>query len=91
MNQNPADMSNKDLENDMKEHPLKKEEKSPHTNANTSEDPEVEPLEKKSMDMGVDFEENEEQDLDDLVHEQQKITHNGSTPDPEELKFREGQ
>ncbi len=91
MNQNPSTMSNEDLENDMKEHPQKREEKSTDTNANTSEDPEVEPLEKKSMDMGVDFEESKEQDLDDLTHDQQKVTHNGSTPDPEELKFREGQ
>ena len=91
MTQNPSAMSNDDLENDIKAHPQSNQEKSTDTNANTSEDPEVEPLEKKSMDMGVDFEENEEQDLDDLVHEQQKITHNGSTPDPEELKFREGQ
>lgn len=91
MTQNPSTMSNEDLEKDMNEHPQNKEEKSTHNNANTSEDPEVEPLEKKSMDMGVDFEESKEQDLDDLVHEQQKITHNGSSPDPEELKFREGQ
>ncbi len=91
MNQNPSTMSNEDLENEMKEHPVNKEENSAENNANTSEDPEVEPLEKKSMDMGVDYEESKEQDLDDLVHEQQKIAHNGSSPDPEELKFREGQ
>jgi hypothetical protein len=43
------------------------------------------------MDMGVDYEADKEQDLDDLVHEQKNLAHNGSTPDPETLKFREGQ
>ena len=91
MNQNPSNMSNEDLENDMKDHAQKKDAESPVENANESEDPEVKSLENETMDMGVDINEGEEQDLDDLVHKQAEITHNGSTPDPEELKFREGQ
>ncbi len=91
MNQNPSNMSNKDLENEKKDHHQNKDEETPVENANESEDPEVKPLENKTMDMGVDINEGEEQDLDDLVHKQAEIMHNRSTPDPEELKFREGQ
>ncbi|MCY7420358.1 MAG: hypothetical protein LH478_01250 [Chitinophagaceae bacterium] len=91
MNQNPSKMSNEDLENDMKAHPHPNKEESTLENANESEEPEVKPLENKTMDMGVDYESDKEQDLDDLVHEQEKLAHNGSTPDPETLKFREGQ
>ena len=91
MNQNPSNMSNKDLENEMKDHHQNKDEETPVENANESEDPEVKSLENKTMDMGVDINEGEEQDLDDLIHKQAEITHNRSTPDPEELKFREGQ
>ena len=90
MNQNPSNMSNEDLEKDMKDHQNKNEE-TPVENANESEEPEVKEMEKKSMDMGLDYTNDEEQDLDELVHNQAEITHNGSTPDPEELKFREGQ
>lgn len=92
MNENPNNMSNQDLEDDMKERnkhmPAGNENKD---NSNTSEDAEVKPMENKSMDMGVDFEPEKEQDLDALVHEQAKVNHPGTMPDPEELSFREGQ
>ncbi len=47
--------------------------------------------EEKTMDMGMDFAVDKEQDLDDLIHEQGKIKSTGTLPDPEEIKFRESQ
>ncbi len=92
MTENPANMSNEDLERDMTSRNQQddKEETLHQENENTSEDPEVKPLEEKSMDMGVDYKEEAEQDLDDLVHKKGSV-HNGNSPDPETLKFRESQ
>lgn len=91
MNNNPSKMSNEDLEKDMEERnkadQLKKhsgESGSPN-NQNDANKPD-----EKSMDLGIDFVPEKEQDLDELVHEQSKVKSSGTIPDPEELKFREG-
>jgi hypothetical protein len=90
MNQNPSDMSNEDLEKDMAarneaDHTKKADLKE------SNPDEETELPEEESMDMGVEFSEEKEQDLDDLLHQQGEIKHTGTMPDPEELKFRESQ
>ena len=90
-NDNPANMSNDDLEKDMEKRRQESASAGGENNANTSEEAEVKPPEKKTMDMGVDFESDKEQDLDDLVHQQAKVDSSGNMPDPETLSFREGQ
>ena len=93
MDLNPANMSSQDLEEDMasRNKEVDKDKTLSSENPNTSEEPEVKPLKQVSMDMGIDFSEEKEQDLDELAHQQSDVNHNGNTPDPEELKFREGQ
>jgi hypothetical protein len=91
MTNNPSEMSNEDLERDMESRNAADNNK-PGLPGNTEDDEldsEV-PVE-KSMDMGVDFPVDKEQDLDDLVHEQAKVKGTGTIPDPEEIKFRESQ
>lgn len=90
MSNNPSDMSNEDLEKDMAAR--NEDDLSKKAGANDDLDSEEgEEPEEKTMDMGVDYEVEKEQDLDDLLHEQAKIKHTGTIPDPEELKFRESQ
>ena len=89
--QNPSDMSNKDLERDMESRNAADSNKPALSGANEEDEPETEAPVEKSMDMGVDFTVDKEQDLDDLIHEQAKVKGTGTIPDPEELKFRESQ
>ena len=92
-NNNPAEMSNNDLEKDMQQ---KNEEGNAFVNeenANKSTAAEgtlKTPDEDESSKINITtaYKESEEQDLDDLVHTRAKETHNGSLPDPEEVKLR---
>ena len=87
MNNNPSDMSNEDLEKDMQ---ARNEADSDKKETTPDEEEAVIP-EEPTMDMGVDYEEDKEQDLDDLLHQQGELKHDGNMPDSEELKFRESQ
>ncbi len=85
-------MSNEDLERDMEERNEADQLKKHSGDSTTPDDQDdADVPEEKTMDMGVDYEPGKEQDLDDLVHEQSKIKSTGTIPDPEEIKFREGQ
>ena len=89
---NPANMSNEDLERDMdarNEADLAKKTSTDQDSADLTDDNDV--PEEKTMDMGIEFEVDKEQDLDDLIHEQGKLKGTGTLPDPEEIKFRESQ
>ena len=82
---NPAEMTNNDLENDMNhknEEDLSKSTAAEGVLKTPDED------ESSKINMTTAFKENEAQDLDDLVHTQAKESHNGSLPDPEEVKLR---
>lgn len=91
-NNNPAEMSNSDLEKDMKEknddvHFENEEGANKSTAAEgTLKTPQED--ESSKINMSTAFKENEEQDLDDLVHVRSKEIHNGILPDPEEIKLR---
>lgn len=92
-NNNPAEMSNTDLEKDMKQ---KNEEENNSLNAENvnkstaAEGTLITPDEDESskINMSTVYKNDEEQDLDDLVHARANESHNGSLPDPEEAKFR---
>lgn len=92
-NNNPAEMSNSDLEKDMIQ---KKEDSSSFVdeedvNKSTAAEGTLKtPDEDESskINMITAFKENQEQDLDDLVHTRAKESHDGSLPDPEEVKLR---
>lgn len=88
-NNNPAEMSNIDLEKDM----LQKNEDGNEENINKSTAAEgtlktPDEDESSKINMSTAYKESEEQDLDDLVHARAKESHNGSMPDPEEAKLR---
>ena len=91
-NNNPAEMSNSDLEKDMQQknedaHFENKEDANKSTAAEgTLKTPEED--ESSKINMSTVYKENEEQDLDDLVHTRAKESHDGSLPDPEEAKLR---
>ncbi len=92
-NNNPAEMSNMDLENDMQQKKEGGNASGNEENANKSTASEgtlKSPSEDESskINMSTAYKESEEQDLDDLVHVRAKETHNGSLPDPEEAKLR---
>lgn len=92
-NNNPAEMSNEDLEKDIKQ---KNEENNAFKNdenenkSTAAEGTLMTPEEDESskINMSTAYKESEEQDLDDLVHVRGKEKHNGSFPDPEEAKLR---
>ncbi len=86
MNNNPAEMSNEDLENDMKgNNPVQNQE---NVNKSTAAEGELKtPAEEPSSAVAHEttFNSNKEQDIDDLVHRQAEEKHNGTMPDPEEV------
>ena len=91
-NNNPAEMSNNDLENDMKQknedsHFVNEEDANKSTAAEgTLKTPEED--ESSKINMSTAYKPDEEQDLDDLVHTRAKESHDGSLPDPEEVKLK---
>ncbi len=92
-NNNPAEMSNTDLEKDMQQ--KNKEDNSFKNEENINKSTAAEGTlktpdedESSKINMSTAYKESEEQDLDDLVHIRAKEVHNGSLPDPEEVKLR---
>ena len=92
-NNNPAEMSNTDLEKDMQQkneegNDFKNEENVNKSTAaeGTLKTPDED--ESSKINMSTAYKQDEEQDLDDLVHAKAKESHNGSLPDPEEVKLR---
>jgi hypothetical protein len=92
-NNNPAEMSNEDLEKDMEQR--NKEAKlsgnQEHVNKSTaSEGTLITPdQDEASVVHNPAYNELEEQDLDDLVHAESEDSQDGSLPDPEELDLWE--
>lgn len=92
-NNNPAEMSNTDLEKDMQQ---KNEEgnaavNEENVNKSTAAEGSLKTSdedESSKINMSTVYKRDEEQDLDDLVHTRAKESHNGSLPDPEEAKLR---
>lgn len=91
-NNNPAEMSNEDLENDMKqknlETPKGNQEKLNKSTAAEGSLKTLEEDESSKVNIHTAYKATEEQDLDDLVHTQaseEELSHNGSMPDPEEV------
>lgn len=88
-NNNPAEMSNQDLENDMQNNSETKgnQEKVSKSSAaeGTLKTPEQD--ESSKINMNTVYKADEEQDLDDLVHTQaaEQDSQDGSMPDPEAL------
>ena len=91
-NNNPAEMSNQDLEKEMKlkdlEAPKGNQEKINKSTAaeGTLKTPETD--ESSKINMNTVYKAREEQDMDDLVHTkagEDEAVHNGSMPDPEEV------
>ena len=92
-NNNPAEMSINDLEKDMEQKnksadALKNEEDVNKSTAAEGTLMTPEEDESSKINMSTAFKENDEQDLDDLVHVKGKEKHNGIFPDPEEAKLR---
>lgn len=92
-NNNPAEMSNMDLEKDMKQKNEGDNNSLNDENVNKSTASEgtlITPDEDESskINMSTADKINEEQDLDDLVHVRATESHGGSLPDPEEAKLR---
>ncbi|MEJ7683918.1 MAG: hypothetical protein WKG06_39890 [Segetibacter sp.] len=90
---NPAEMSNIDLEKDMQQKNEKESNPVNEENVNKSTAAEgtlktTDEDESSKINMSTVYKESEEQDLDDLVHTRTKESHNGSLPDPEEAKLR---
>lgn len=92
-NNNPAEMSNNDLEKDMQQ--KNEEEKNADSEENVNKSTAAEGTLKTSdedesskINMSTAYKEDQEQDLDDLVHVRAKESHDGSLPDPEEAKLR---
>ncbi|HLL44761.1 MAG TPA: hypothetical protein VK369_16540 [Segetibacter sp.] len=92
-NNNPAEMSNIDLEKDMKQ---KNEEESNSLNdenvnkSTAAEGTLITPDEDESSKiiMSTAYKKEEEQNLDDLVHVRANESHSGTLPDPEQAKLR---
>jgi len=89
-NNNPAEMSNSDLEKDMQQNNENASITSEDVNKSTAEGTlqTAEEDESSKINMSTAFKANEEQDLDDLIHVRAQEAHNGSMPDPEEAKLR---
>ncbi len=92
-NNNPAEMSNIDLEKDMKQKNEESDALDNEENVNKSTAAEgtlITPEEDESskINMSTAYKQDQEQDLDDLVHTRAKESHNGSLPDPDEAKLR---
>lgn len=92
-NNNPAEMSNMDLEKDMKQKNEESDNLANEENVNKSTAAEgtlktPEEDESSKINMSTVYKQDQEQDLDDLVHTRAKESHNGSLPDPDEAKLR---
>jgi hypothetical protein len=92
-NSNPAEMSNIDLEKDMKQKNEKESNSLNDENVNKSTAAEgtlITPDEDESskINMSTAYKKDEEQDLNDLVHERANESHSGTLPDPEQAKLR---
>lgn len=89
-NNNPAEMSNSDLEKDMQQNNENASISGQDVNKSTAEGTlqTAEEDESSKINMSTAFKANEEQDLDDLIHVRAQEAHNGSMPDPEEAKLR---
>lgn len=92
-NNNPAEMSNSDLEKDIEQKNEGSDAAVNEENVNKStategtlKTPDAD--ESSRINMTTVYKEDQEQDLDDLVHVRAKESHNGSLPDPEEAKLR---
>lgn len=90
---NPAEMSNTDLEKDMQQKNERENNSANEENVNKSTAAEgtlktPDEDESSKVNMSTAYKKDEEQDLDDLVHQRAKESHNGSLPDPEEAKLR---
>lgn len=95
-NNNPAEMTNEDLEKDMQKSndsskPARNQE---NVNKSTATEGELKtPSEDTSSAVAhhTSYNESQEQDLDDLVHRQaEEETHNGNLPNPEDIPGWEG-
>ncbi len=86
-NNNPAEMSNEDLEKDMENAKGNQEHVSKSTAAEgTLKTPESD--ESSKINKNTVYKADQEQDLDDLVHTkaaENESSHDGSIPDPEEV------
>ena len=92
-NSNPAEMSNIDLEKDMKQKNEKESNSLNDENVNKSTAAEgtlITPEEDQSskINMSTAYKKDKEQDLNDLVHERANESHSGTLPDPEQAKLR---
>jgi hypothetical protein len=91
-NNNPAEMSNMDLEKDMqqrnREDDFVNDEDVSKSTAAEGTLKNADADESSKVGMSTEYKKDEEQDLDDLVHVRAKEGHNGSLPDPEEAKLR---
>lgn len=90
-NTNPAEMSNDDLEKDMRQKNEDAFLNDENVNKSTAAEGTLKTAdedESSKVNMSTAFKGNEEQDLDDLVHVRAKEAHNGNMPDPEEAKLR---
>lgn len=84
-NNNPAEMSNEDLEKDMQHRNQENVNKSTAAEGTLKE---IDEDEATRTSMHTAYKGDEEQDLDDLVHEQAaevEDSQDGSLPDPEEV------
>lgn len=90
-NNNPADMSNQDLEDDMKQNNGETKGNQEKVNKSSAAEGTLktpEQDESSKINMETVYKADEEQDLDDLVHTQAaeaKDSQDGSAPDPEAL------
>lgn len=82
---NPANMSNEDLEKDVNSNDLEKSDAA--QNHSTASEGYL-PDEEKTINENTDFDPSKEVDMDDLVH-QQPATHKGTIPDPETTSLEE--
>lgn len=89
-NNNPAEMSNQDLENDMQQSSAEAKGNQEHVNKTSAAEGTLktpEQDESSKINLSTVYKSDEEQDLDDLVHTQaaEEAIHEGSMPDPEAL------
>ncbi|MCW3109648.1 MAG: hypothetical protein JWQ09_4154 [Segetibacter sp.] len=84
-NNNPSEMTNEDLEKDMQQ---KNQENLNKSTAAEGTIKEIDEDEATRISMHTAYKGDEEQDMDDLVHEQaaeEEDSQDGSIPDPEEV------
>ena len=83
---NPANMSNEDLEKDANPNDIEKTDA--EENHSTATEGFI-PDEEKTVQSGEEFDPSKEQDMDDLVHQPPPPSSKGTLPDPETVSVEE--